>query len=487
MTSEDDDGREIRGNRAARPVMGSGTSRPDAKSEEGQKKLISKAELAKICGVSKRTVSRWISKKLVPSVRIAVTLRIPAFQHASWTIWYVIPTWSRPVRSRARRQPRKNENMGVKQRGKKWVVRFSYKNIAGEMPEYFRGGFLTRESAEEHEAQVRQGIEAARKEVRENEQRLPAGTTFEAYAKRWVNSTLRARYRTTGFASEEGRFRNHLLPFLGDVPLFQLTKLDGEEFIAEMKEKEKGRSPKTINHCLMLAKWMLKDAVDEGVIERNPWERLKRVPERKPDWNWLRPDELSKFLAQVERRSPQWLLECLLSARAGLRTGEVAGLMVEDVNLETGTIDLKRDVVRSVFQPLKTGGSKRRVIAPSDLLAEMRRRARYALLRPAKVVEIEGEVHRGHPFSLNQKGEPHRYLSESIERPVTAACAAAGLRRITHYDLRHTYASHLRLKGVPLEDIRDLLGHESITMTLRYAHVSDERLHQAARTLEGKT
>ena len=151
----------------------------------------------------------------------------------------------------------------------------------------------------------------------------------------------------------------------------------------------------------------------------------------------------------------------------------------------TGEIRIRRDVVRGHVQPPKSKKGKRTIKVPSDLKRELVSRSRYALLRPEMVfTDYEGKVHRGHPFCLNQHGEIHTDLSATLEKPITGACRKAELRRITHRDLRHTYASHLRLKGVKLEDIQVLLGHSSIQMVQRYAHIDSEKFAEAAAALE---
>ena len=53
----------------------------------------------------------------------------------------------------------------------------------------------------------------------------------------------------------------------------------------------------------------------------------------------------------------------------------------------------------------------------------------------------------------------------------------AGIKKFRWHDLRHTFASRLRMKGAPLEDIAGLLGHKSLTMTRRYAHLGPNKLH----------
>jgi integrase-like protein len=80
----------------------------------------------------------------------------------------------------------------------------------------------------------------------------------------------------------------------------------------------------------------------------------------------------------------------------------------------------------------------------------------------------------------NQIGEPIRYF----ERPWRAACKAAGIVNLRWHDLRHEFASRLVEKGVPLSQVRDLLGHASIVTTERYDNQKPEALMAAAKRLE---
>jgi integrase len=63
------------------------------------------------------------------------------------------------------------------------------------------------------------------------------------------------------------------------------------------------------------------------------------------------------------------------------------------------------------------------------------------------------------------------------------AVVEAKLKNFHWHDLRHTFASRLRMKGAPLEDIADLLGHKSLTMTRRYAHLGPNKLHAVVSLL----
>ena len=76
----------------------------------------------------------------------------------------------------------------------------------------------------------------------------------------------------------------------------------------------------------------------------------------------------------------------------------------------------------------------------------------------------------------------HRW--NDIRHPFEAACEDAGLTDFHFHDLRHTFASWLMMRGVPLATVSNLLGHTSPAMTLRYAHLSPKHLTSAVRVLD---
>lgn len=74
---------------------------------------------------------------------------------------------------------------------------------------------------------------------------------------------------------------------------------------------------------------------------------------------------------------------------------------------------------------------------------------------------------------------------EQLSMRFIRACRLAGVEDFSLHDLRHTYASDLRMKGADLDDIRRLLGHSDLRMTIRYAHLGQDHLDAAASRLDG--
>jgi len=100
---------------------------------------------------------------------------------------------------------------------------------------------------------------------------------------------------------------------------------------------------------------------------------------------------------------------------------------------------------------------------------------------------LKEERHLKGPYVFcDDTGAPRR--PGPSERGLTRALKAAGITRehgnISWHDLRHTYASHLVMRGTPLKVVQELLGHATIEMTMRYAHLSPEAKREAVQCLD---
>ena len=72
-----------------------------------------------------------------------------------------------------------------------------------------------------------------------------------------------------------------------------------------------------------------------------------------------------------------------------------------------------------------------------------------------------------------------------IKHSFTSACRKAGIADFRFHDLRHTYASHLAMRGVHIRALQELLGHKTLAMTQRYSHLAPEQLQTAVKLLDG--
>ena len=76
----------------------------------------------------------------------------------------------------------------------------------------------------------------------------------------------------------------------------------------------------------------------------------------------------------------------------------------------------------------------------------------------------------------------NRYLD--VKRSFNTACRRSKIKDFRFHDLRHTFASHLIMIGVDITTVKELLGHKTLSMTLRYAHLGPSHKAEAVKALK---
>jgi integrase len=155
----------------------------------------------------------------------------------------------------------------------------------------------------------------------------------------------------------------------------------------------------------------------------------------------------------------------LVALRTGMRIGELMALQWQDVDLVAGRITVRHNVVWGHHGTPKSG-KPREIPLSNDALAALKS---HRHLRGALVFCDDG----GH---LLTEGE--------VRHPLWRACKRAGLRQITWHVCRHSFASHLVMRGVPIRAVQELMGHSTILMTMRYAHLAPEVTRDAVQLLD---
>ncbi len=242
--------------------------------------------------------------------------------------------------------------------------------------------------------------------------------------------------------------RKHLIPIFGDTFLSKITHEMVDRYMDSRLEKVKpgtvGKERDVLRHILNLAiRW--------GHLRKNPaagYRHLEIPPGR---IRFLDEDEIPRLLAAC---NPNLRPIVVCALNTGMRRGEILGLQWEDVDLKRRLITLNR-----------TKTNERRVIPINDVLLE-------------ELQKIPGQGQGGYVFL---SGRQDRYTN--IHKVFRGAVERAKIKDFRFHDLRHTFASHLVMRGVSLKAVADLLGHKDIKMTLRYAHLSPDHLAGAVDRL----
>ena len=292
--------------------------------------------------------------------------------------------------------------------------------------------------------------------------------TLRAFAPRFLDAHSRAnRQKPSGIAAKEMILRVHLLPSWGHRKLDTIKSED----VQRLKSNLQAKSPKTVNNVLAVLSVLLKKAVEWEVIERMPCS-IKLLPVSKGSTAFYDFDEYERLVEAARVLDPRTHLIVLLGGESGLRCGEMIALEWSDVDLANRQVCVRRsDWNGHVTTP--KGGRLRHVPLTRRLAAAL---AEHRHLRGARVL-------------LQDNGEPltRQIVQTRAKRAARRAGLAPGFTRSGGggvHILRHSFCSHLAMRGAPVRAIQELAGHKDLSMTQRYMHLSPAALDAAIRLLE---
>ena len=297
------------------------------------------------------------------------------------------------------------------------------------------------------------------KPKRPTEEEVPEIPTLKDFAPRFVEGYAKAnRLKPSGIAGKQSVLKTHLIPHLGDRRLDEIRTED----VQTLKSVLGDRSPKTVNNILVVLSVMLKTAVEWDVIAKLPCG-IKLLPTPRKEASFHDFDGFER-LADVARSDLQTYLVVLLGAEAGLRCGEMMALEWTDIDLNKRQLCVARSDWKGHVTVTK--GGKSRYVPLTKRLTEALRQARH--LRGTRVLSDN----KGHP--LTQK---------VVQVMMRRAARKANVKQGVHI-LRHTFCSHLAMRGAPARAIQELAGHQDLATTQRYMHLSPAALDAAIRLLE---
>ncbi len=260
--------------------------------------------------------------------------------------------------------------------------------------------------------------------------------------------------RQKSFPTKRGLIRQ-LLQAFGNRPLETFTIQRVEAYQTQLLQR--GLTPATVNRHLATLKHMFTKAVewemvDEAVLRRV--RRVKQLPEHNQRLRYLSQEEITRLLgACADHLYPI----VVVALHTGMRKREILSLRWDQVDFRHGLLLLE-----------KTKNGLRREIPMNTVVRET-------------LQQLPRRLDSPYVFT-NEAGKPFR----DVKRSFITACRRAGIRDLRFHDLRHTFASHLVMAGADLPTVKQLLGHQTLTMTLRYAHLAPTHTAQAVENLAAR-
>jgi integrase len=222
------------------------------------------------------------------------------------------------------------------------------------------------------------------------------------------------------------------------------------------------RSPATVVRYMAALSHAFTVAVNEWQwLEDSPVRKVKKPKEARGRVRFLDDEERGRLLKACKDSKNDWLYLCVtLALSTGMRQGELMGLKWQDVNLKDGFVILH-----------ETKNGERRRVPLSGLALEL-------LREHAKVRRLDtdllfpGKKHKNKPIDL----------SDAFE----FALKRAEIDDFRWHDLRHCTASYLAMNGASLAEIAEVLGHKTLQMVKRYAHLSDGHVSNVVASMNAK-
>jgi integrase len=312
----------------------------------------------------------------------------------------------------------------------------------------------------------------------------------------WLYEVVRVsdKIKPSTFERYEGVYRNYIKdsPLYG-IKLHNLKSIHIQRYYNTLYEN--GKTSSQIKNLNKLLKKFFFYAVDEGYLLKNPCTSKSltipgEVTQEDTDIEIFNDEEIEAIKKALEGHRLKPLI--LLALGTGLRQGELLGLKWSNVDLKNKEIKVEQAIKAVTIinsdgsrkyeireQPLKTKNSIRTVPIPSNLIPILEK---HALKQKEEKLKAGPLYNDSNYVFTTATGNPidTRNLLRAYERLLKKA----GVSYRKFHTLRHTYATKLFEKGVPLKTVQMLLGHSDISVTANiYTHVMPEKKIDAAEKI----
>lgn len=292
--------------------------------------------------------------------------------------------------------------------------------------------------------------------------------TFAAFAEGWLlrkEKTL-APKTLANYRREVG----YLLPYLGPKKLQNIKPLDIRQALDALAAH--GLGPRGLRKALIHLRAIFREALALELVHRDPTAAIRiEAPTRTKAGRALEPEEAEALLRAFDAwPTPGVGLALRLCLALGLRAGEALALKWGDIDLEAGTLTIRRAWTalggKGTLTEPKTPSARRTLPVPKATLERLRARWEALLaegFRPEEAKELWVVPGKDPSRPLN----PH-----SLNHALRKIAARLGIPHLRVHDLRHSYGSFLLANGAPLELVSERMGHANPSITLNvYRHL----------------
>jgi len=281
--------------------------------------------------------------------------------------------------------------------------------------------------------------------------------TFAEFTERWLQNYVDVHNKPSERYSKRVILRRSLIPTFGRRKLDTIGVEDIDRYMH--MEKQRGLSNKSINNALAVLCKCLKTAADWNVITKVPRFRFLKLPPL--ETRVVAAGDADRLLAACPL--VPWRSLILTALRTGLRFNELIALEWSDVDFDEAILTVRRGEWRGHVGSAKT--NETRVIPLT-----------------AEVMEALRSLPRCHERVFTNRGLSLKY--EGARWNLRKYCRLAGISHTSWHPLRHTFATELNAASASIKHIQELLGHKTLTMTLRYTHSVTAALRNTVALIE---
>jgi integrase len=250
----------------------------------------------------------------------------------------------------------------------------------------------------------------------------------------------------------------HAMALWGDLLVSKITAKNIEDYKRTRLEEV---APTTVNRELNTIKNLFRKAVEWRYLSQSPAAEVRRIKTGKQPFRFLSSEEIETLLdACAQRHNHHFSGIVVMALNTGMRKGEILTLRWDNVDMKRGVITVASG---------KDGHTKN---YESRTLPMNRSLMEFLMNHPRR-------LDTPYVFS-GQSGKPFSKTNYHFVRAVKRA----GIPHVRFHDLRHTFASHLVMKGVDLRTVQELLGHKDLRMTMKYAHLAPDHMRKAVEVLD---